>query len=123
MWRGFLSFSAKSSFLKSTGGFSRHLVTAQEIRTFQEQGVICLRGVFGEWVEKLKKGIATNQANPSKFSEWLKSEDSQTFYFSDSFNWSIIPEFKEFVLESPAAEIAGKLMESEVCVLKFCASH
>ena len=96
------------------GGFSRNLVTAQEIRTFQEQGVVCLRRVFGEWVDKLKKGIATNHTNPSEFSEWLKSEDSQTFYFNDFFNWRNIPEFKEFVLESPAAEIAGQLMESEV---------
>lgn len=76
--------------------------------------MVCLRGVFGEWVERLKKGIATNHASPSEFSEWLKSEDSQTFYFNDYFNWRKIPEFEEFVLASPAAEIAGKLMESEV---------
>ena len=109
-----LSAFSKSVFLKCSGGFSRKFVTAQEIRTFQERGVVCLRGVFGEWVEKLKKGIATNHASPSEFSEWLKSEDSQTFYFNDYFNWRKIPEFEEFVLASPAAEVAGKLMKSEV---------
>jgi len=111
-----LSAFSKSVFLKCSGGFSRKFVTAQEIRTFQERGVVCLRGVFGEWVEKLKKGIATNHASPSEFSEWLKSEDSQTFYFNDYFNWRKIPEFEEFVLASPAAEVAGKLMKSEFAV-------
>ena len=47
-------------------------------------------------------------------SEWLQSEDSETFYFNDFFNWRKIPEFEEFVFKSPAAEIAGKLMKSEV---------
>ena len=75
-----------------------------------------LRGAFREWVEKPKKGIATNHANPSNDrGEWIKSEDSQTFYFNDYFNWRRIPEFEEFVRLSPAAEIAGKLMKSEVC--------
>ena len=81
--------------------------------------MVCLRGAFGEWVEKLQKGIATNRANPSKASEWLKSEDSQTFYFNDYFNWRQIPEFEEFVLTSPAAEIASKLMDSEVPTYRY----
>ena len=123
MWRVFgLSTSSKTLLFKCLGGFSRHVVTAQEIRTFQEQGVVCLRGLFGQWVEKLKKGIATNHAHPSQFSEWLKSEDSQTFYFNDYFNWHQIPEFEEFVLSSPAAEIAGKLMASKVCLQSMLTS-
>ena len=96
---------------------SRQLVTVQEIKTFQEQGVVCVRGAFREWVDKLKKGVGANHANPSKDGEWLKSEDSQTFYFNDYFNWRRIPEFEEFVRSSPAAEIAGKLMMSEVCFI------
>ena len=115
MWRILrVCSSAKTRLFKSLD--SRHLVTAHDIETFQTQGVVCLRGAFREWVEKLKKGIATNHANPSNDrGEWIKSEDSQTFYFNDYFNWRRIPEFEEFVRLSPAAEIAGKLMKSEVC--------
>ena len=115
MWRILrVCSSAKTRLFKSLD--SRHLVTAHDIETFQTQGVVCLRGAFREWVEKLKKGIATNHANPSSDrGEWIKSEDSQTFYFNDYFNWRRIPEFEEFVRLSPAAEIAGKLMKSEVC--------
>ena len=106
-------FSA-SSLLKFTRGCSRCLVTTQEINAFQDKGAICLRGVFRDWVENLKRGIAANHKNPSEMSEWLQSEVSETFYFNDFFNWRKIPEFEEFVFKSPAAEIAGKLMKSEV---------
>ena len=106
-------FSA-SSLLKFTRGCSRCLVTTQEINTFQDEGAICLRGFFRDWVENVKRGIAANIKNPSERSQWIQSEDSETFYFTDYFNWRKIPEFEEFMLKSPAAEIAGKLMKSEV---------
>ena len=35
-------------------------------------------------------------------------------YFNDYCNWKKIPEFREFVEHSPAAEIAGSLMGCEV---------
>ncbi|XP_067021670.1 uncharacterized protein [Acropora muricata] len=108
-------FSA-SSLLKFTRGCSRCLVTTQEINAFQDKGAICLRGVFRDWVENVKRGIAANIKNPSERSQWIQSEDSETFYFTDYFNWRKIPEFEEFMLKSPAAEIAGKLMKAEFSV-------
>ena len=118
MWR---TFRLPALWFKYSCGFSRHIVAAQELKTFQEQGVVCLRGVFGEWIEKLTIGIAKNQANPSKNSERISTaESSRSFYFNDYFNWRQIPEFREFVYESPAGEIAGKLMEAEVY---FCPVH
>ena len=83
-----------------------------------------MRGVFGEWIERLTKGIAKNHANPSKFSEWLTTEESaKSFYFNDFLNWRKIPEFEEFVYESPAGEVAGKLMEAEVNSGSLCVIH
>ena len=64
MWRILrVCSSAKTRLFKSLDW--RHLVTAHDIETFQTQGVVCLRGAFREWVEKLKKGIATNHATPA----------------------------------------------------------
>ena len=112
MWR---SSRFRARFKYSGGRFSRHIVTAQELETFQKQGVICLRNVFGEWIEKLATGIAKSQASPSKYSARITTAGSaQSFYFSDYFNWRQIPEFREFVYKSLAGEIAGKLMEAEV---------
>ena len=115
MW---CSFRFQARCLKYSGGFSRQIVTAQELKTFQEQGVVCLRAVFGEWIEKLTTGIAKNKEFPSEFSERITTAGStQSFYYNDYFNWRQIPEFTEFVYKSSAGEIAGKLMEAEV---SFC---
>jgi ectoine hydroxylase-related dioxygenase (phytanoyl-CoA dioxygenase family) len=38
-------------------------------------------------------------------------------YFNDYCNWKKIPEFQEYVHNSPAAELAGTLMCSEVSLL------
>ena len=116
MWR--ILRSPAAICCKHSGGFTRHIVTAQEVRTFQQQGVVFLRGVFTEWIDRLTQGIAKNHAKPSKFSEWLTTEtteeSSKSFYFNDFLNWRQISEFEEFVYDSPAGEVAGKLMEAKV---------
>ena len=38
-------------------------------------------------------------------------------YFNDYCNWKKIPEFQQYVHNSPAAELAGTLMSSEVSLL------
>ena len=44
------------------------VLTAGDIEAFDLDGAICLRGVFGEdWLEKVRRGIKTNLANPSQY--------------------------------------------------------
>ena len=40
----------------------------------------------------------------------------QGHYFNDYCNWRDIQQFKDFVFNSPAAEIAGRFMESKYSV-------
>ena len=93
-------------------------VSLEDVEKFHTFGVVCLRRVFEpEWIKTVKKGIEKNIKNPSKFSEILQSESkasSKGYYFNDYCNWRKIDEFKDYVLNSPAAEIAGKLMKSKV---------
>ena len=43
-------------------------INEEDIRDFHENGVVCLRNVFGqEWVEKSATGIAKNLQNPSQY--------------------------------------------------------
>lgn len=92
-------------------------ITQSIIEQFQQDGAICLRGVFDErWIRKVANGIEKNKQNPSDFGENLKAEGSSGYYFNDYFNCDKISEFRQYVMESPAAEIAGKLMQSEVAV-------
>jgi ectoine hydroxylase-related dioxygenase (phytanoyl-CoA dioxygenase family) len=52
----------------------------------------------------------------------IKFQESTTSgtYFNDYCNWKKIPEFQEYVHNSPAAELAGTLMCSEVSLLTAC---
>lgn len=92
-------------------------ITDEHVQEFKENGVICLKGAFSEeWVHKVSKGIERNFANPGKYSQILFNANSLGCYFNDYFNWRKIPEFHDFVYNSPAAEISGKLMRSKEVV-------
>uniref|UniRef100_A0A2L2XYK1 Phytanoyl-CoA dioxygenase n=1 Tax=Parasteatoda tepidariorum TaxID=114398 RepID=A0A2L2XYK1_PARTP len=84
------------------------------IEEYEKNGAICLRGVFDEnWIEIVRAGIEKNLNDPSCYSEKLKGEKGNGYYFDDYCNWKRIEEFKKFALESPAAAIAGTLTRSE----------
>ncbi|XP_032222343.1 uncharacterized protein LOC5521102 [Nematostella vectensis] len=93
---------------------SQGYLKKEEVEQFKEDGVVCLRGVFTEWVKIISKGIDKNVWNPSKFSERLYNNDKNSpSYFNDFYNWKTITEFNEFVWKSPAARLAKTLMDSK----------
>ncbi len=80
---------------------------------FAELGAICLRGAFEPWVELLREGIERNHDEPGPyFSENVTAGESGRFW-DDYCNWQRIPEFRKFLAESPAAELAARVMGSE----------
>lgn len=89
------------------------VVTDQEIQTFQDDGVVCLRGVIGpDWIEQLKVGVDHTLANPSPRSRlWNRDAQGRESRY-DSQVWRTQPIYEAFVLESPLAEIAAHLMKS-----------
>ena len=88
----------------------------QAISEFQENGVVCIRKLFNEsWQRIAHQGIEKNFNNPSTYCDWLVGENGDGVYFNDYMNWNKIPEIEKFVLGSPAAKVAGLLMQSEVC--------
>lgn len=97
---------------------SEPLVLSQKTReSFDKDGAVCLRGVFSqEWVKKVAAGIETNLQNPSRYSECLRASGGPGSYFNDYCNWQKIPEFRDYVFNSQAAEIAGTLMQSQYAV-------
>ncbi|MEX2517784.1 MAG: phytanoyl-CoA dioxygenase family protein, partial [Paracoccaceae bacterium] len=86
-------------------------MTPEEIERFQEDGAVCLRGVFADWVEVIAAGIGRNMAEPGPYA----SENAVTEgrFFDDYCNWTRIPEFERVVRESPAAKIAAAAMRSD----------
>ncbi|HKY95764.1 MAG TPA: phytanoyl-CoA dioxygenase family protein [Kiloniellales bacterium] len=89
------------------------LVTAEDIEAYRRDGAICLRGLFKPWLATIEAGIARNMAEPGPYaSENLKPGEPGRF-FDDYCNWERIAEFRDVVLNSPAAAVAAAVMGSQ----------
>ena len=89
------------------------VVTDEMIETYQRDGVVLIKGLWADWVEELRAGVARNMAEPGPYgAENLKSGEGGRF-FDDYCNWNRIPEFETVIRGSEVAEVAGKLMGSE----------
>lgn len=88
-------------------------VTDADIEAFERDGVVCLRGIFRDWVDSIAAGIERNMADPGPYAQDnLKPGDTGRF-FDDYCNWERIPEFRDVIRHSPAAEIAAAIMRSD----------
>ena len=89
-------------------------VDPQTIERWQQDGVVLLKGAFTPWVASLAEGVAALMADPSEYghARTVIPKDGAAPFFQDYCNWQRIPEFKAFVFESRAAEIAAALMGS-----------
>lgn len=85
----------------------------QDIETFDKDGVILLRGVFKDWVDPLRAGIDQLMQDPSPRERSVQPADGSARFFQDLCNWRRIKPFEDFVRNSPAAEIAARLMQSQ----------
>jgi ectoine hydroxylase-related dioxygenase (phytanoyl-CoA dioxygenase family) len=93
------------------------LITQDQIDAFQRDGVILIKGLFADHVDTLRAGVDRNMADPGPYaSENLKSGEKGRF-FDDYCNWNRIPEFETVIRDSPAAEVAADLMQSQTTQL------
>lgn len=88
-------------------------ITETEVASFQQDGVAYLPQVFdAEWISLLRTGLAKNQDQPTTRSRiWDRDADGRTVFY-DSQAWQGIEEYRQFVVQSPAAEIAATLLRS-----------
>lgn len=86
-------------------------VSERDIQRFRQDGVVVLRGVFAPWVETLRRGVEINMTSPGPFVRDYHDDGGGRF-FGDFCNWSRIAEYRAFIFDSPAADIAGRLMSA-----------
>ncbi len=89
------------------------LVTRDMIETYQNDGVVLVKGLFANQVEKLRDGIAVNMAEPGPYASENKKEGESGRFFDDYCNWTRISQFSDAVENSPAAEVGADLMQSQ----------
>jgi hypothetical protein len=57
------------------------LVSPEQIKTYAADGAVLLPGLFRDWVETIRAGIARNMGEPGPFaSENLKPGESGRFF-------------------------------------------
>ena len=90
-------------------------ITNDEIERFESDGVVCLRGIFAEqWIEKMRAAAELGLSKPGELHAELAEENEDTGrFFHDTFVWTRNKTCRQFVFDSPAAQIAAQLMQSE----------
>ncbi|WP_423910097.1 phytanoyl-CoA dioxygenase family protein [Candidatus Spongiihabitans sp.] len=89
-------------------------ITPQVVQDFAEHGVVLLRRVIAPaWIEKLRIGIEKNIAEPTARGRIWDRDDNGRVCFYDSQAWQRIAEYRKFVEQSPIAEIAARVMNSD----------
>jgi len=89
------------------------LISASDIDSYREDGVVLIRGLFRDHVDTLRAGVERNMAEPGPYAaENLKPGEGGRF-FDDYCNWTRIPEFETVIRQSAAAEVAADLMGSD----------
>ncbi|MEQ8667463.1 MAG: phytanoyl-CoA dioxygenase family protein [Rhodospirillales bacterium] len=92
-------------------------ITTDETHAFARDGVVVLRGMFdADWIALLDEGLRRSRAAPTARAQtWDRTvgdngETLETFY--DSQAWLRVPAYRQFIEESPCAELAGRIMGS-----------
>ncbi len=89
------------------------IVTEEDIAVYDQDGVVCLRGVFSaDWIDRMRTAIETAMAHPGPYAEEYSNTDGGRF-FGDLDVWRRHEAFRDFVLNSPAAEVTGRIMQSK----------
>ncbi len=90
------------------------MITNAQIEEYSEKGAIFLKNVFNKnWLKELSEGIEKNRKNPGPFACQYTPQENEGDFYDDYCNWSRIEEYKKFLFNSPAAEIAGHLTKSK----------
>ena len=81
------------------------LINQSDIRSFNEDGVVILRGIFSEWIETLIKGAERHIENPSERALTHHHEKYKGQFLEDFCNWRAIPEYSDFIFNSSSSSL------------------
>ena len=89
-------------------------ISEAEIRTYEEDGVVCLRGLFDrEWTARMHDASLRFMASGIGRKRVVQKPGETATFYSNVFMCAQDPDFKAFRDASPAAEIAATLMRVE----------
>jgi ectoine hydroxylase-related dioxygenase (phytanoyl-CoA dioxygenase family) len=89
----------------------------QTVKDFHANGVTVMRNVFTDWIETLREGVALNMREPDPTARIYTGENGGGRFFVDYCNWARIPQYKDFIFNSPVAAVGAELMDSKMVQL------
>ena len=89
------------------------MIAEDEIKAFENDGVVCVRGAFSaDWLNLLESAVDTIMGDPSPLSrEYVQTGDGR--FFTDHHMSRRNNAFRRFMMDSPASEIAAALLRSD----------
>ena len=86
-------------------------VTPELVEEYRKNGAVCIRGIFTpDEIALLAKGIDKNLAAPSAGAKVASRPEDPGWFFEDFCNWARFDEYRQFIEQSAAAAVAGKLV-------------
>jgi len=86
-------------------------ITEEDRSTYERDGVVCVRGVFSPaWLAFLADAVEEAIASPGPHAEEYAARGGSGRFFGDIELSLRLSRFRRFALESPAGEIAGRIM-------------
>jgi ectoine hydroxylase-related dioxygenase (phytanoyl-CoA dioxygenase family) len=88
-------------------------LSEEEINTYNSDGAVLLRGMFSaDWMVYLRAAMDDVRANPGKNARLWQHDSRQSEFYEEPDVASRTKGFKDFVCDSPMAQIAASLMQS-----------
>jgi len=89
------------------------VVTPEHVRGYESDGVVVVRKAFSvTWLRQLESAVEEAMTAPGPCAEEYASGDGGGRFFGDIELAQRLASFRRFAMESPAAEIAGRIMQS-----------
>ena len=87
------------------------MITGDDQAAYSTDGVVCLQQVISPaWIDTLRMGVDKNIESPSERGRlWDRDAEGRTCFY-DSQAWLEVAEYRDFIENSPIAEIAGRVM-------------
>jgi len=88
------------------------MITDATRSAYDRDGVVCLRGVFDAgWLDVVARAIENSRANPGPMFVDYSADTRPGTYCGDFWVWPQVQEMRDFIFESPAAGLAGEVMD------------
>ena len=90
-----------------------NILSTDLIDQFNKDGAVLIKGKFDrKWIETLREGISKDIENPSPRFERHTKDDDAPGYYEDFWSWDLYDEFKDFLYNSPMAQMGSELLDA-----------